>query len=84
MLVKAAGTAIPSFTSTLISDNLAAGASPVHDEEDIKGVAGTLYGGAFSHLVALNFDAYTSHGSHSGSAAADTVGATRHRVRRPC
>jgi hypothetical protein len=47
ILVKAAGTAIPSFTSTLISDNLAAGTSPVHDEEDIKGVAGTLYGGAF-------------------------------------
>ncbi len=23
--------------------------SPVHDEEDIKGVAGTLYGGAFLH-----------------------------------
>ncbi len=46
-LVKAAGTAIPSFTSTLISDNLAAGTSPVHDEEDIKGVAGTLYGGTF-------------------------------------
>ena len=46
-LFKAAGTAIPSFTSTLISDNLAAGTSPVHDEEDIKGVAGTLYGGAF-------------------------------------
>jgi hypothetical protein len=43
--VKAAGTAIPSFTSRLISDNLAAGQSPVHDEEDIKGVAGTLYGG---------------------------------------
>lgn len=42
----AAGTAIPSFTSTLISDNLAAGTSPVHDEEDIKGVAGTLYGAA--------------------------------------
>jgi len=39
----AAGTAIPSFTSSLISDNLAAGQSPIHDEEDIKGVAGTLY-----------------------------------------
>lgn len=46
-LVKAAGTAIPSFTSTLISDNLSAGKCPVHDEEDIKGVAGTLYGGDF-------------------------------------
>lgn len=46
--LKAAGTAIPSFTSRLISDNLAAGHSPVHDEEDIKGVAGTLYGGALS------------------------------------
>ncbi|KAH9039121.1 cytochrome P450 [Lactarius pseudohatsudake] len=39
----AAGTAVPSFTSRLISDNLAA---PIHDEEDIKGVAGTLYGAA--------------------------------------
>jgi hypothetical protein len=46
-LVKAAGTAIPSFTSRLISDNLSAGKGPVHDEEDIKGVAGTLYGGDF-------------------------------------
>jgi len=42
----AAGTAIPSLTSRLISDNLAAGQSPVHDEEDIKGIAGTLYGAA--------------------------------------
>lgn len=42
---KAAGTAVPSFTSRLISDNLAAGMGPIHDEEDIKGVAGTLYGG---------------------------------------
>ncbi|KAI9449001.1 cytochrome P450 [Lactarius psammicola] len=41
----AAGTAVPSFTSRLISDNLAARMGPVHDEEDIKGVAGTLYGG---------------------------------------
>ncbi|KAH9986195.1 cytochrome P450 [Russula compacta] len=40
----AAGAAIPSLTSRLISDNLAAGTSPVHDEEDIKGLAGTLYG----------------------------------------
>src|SRR5712672_2343212 len=46
MFVKAAGTAVPSLTSSLISDNLAAGKSPVHDEEDIKGVAGVLYGGA--------------------------------------
>ncbi len=43
--VKAAGTAVPSFTSRLISDNLDARKGPVHDEEDIKGVAGTLYGG---------------------------------------
>lgn len=42
----AAGTAVPSFTSRLISDNLAARMGPVHDEEDIKGVAGTLYGAA--------------------------------------
>lgn len=42
----AAGTAVPSFTSRLISDNLAAGLGPTHDEEDIKGVAGTLYGAA--------------------------------------
>ncbi|KAI0298977.1 cytochrome P450 monooxygenase [Multifurca ochricompacta] len=43
----AAGTATPSFTSRLISDNIAAGGKcPIHDEEDIKGVAGTLYGAA--------------------------------------
>ncbi|KAI9509896.1 cytochrome P450 [Russula earlei] len=42
----AAGTAIPSLTSSLISENLAAGKHPVHDEEDIKGIAGTLYGAA--------------------------------------
>ena len=86
ILVKAAGTAIPSFTSTLISDNLAAGTSPVHAEEDIKGVAGTLYGGAFFTLSdpGASLDAHTSHASLFGLAAADTVGAIRHKVRRPC
>ncbi|KAI0297971.1 cytochrome P450 [Russula brevipes] len=51
----AAGTAMPSFTSRLISDNLAAGMSPIHDEEDIKGVAGTLYGGAFTSATLAAF-----------------------------
>jgi hypothetical protein len=85
ILVKAAGTAIPSFTSRLISDNLAAGMSPIHDEEDIKGVAGTLYGGAFVLILLIRaLDAHTSHGSHFGVAAADTVCTTRHEVQRPC
>lgn len=82
ILVKAAGTAIPSFTSTLISDNLAAGTSPVHDEEDIKGVAGTLYGGAFprlsdpgSRLRRSLFTWFTLW-----IAAADTVGAIQKPV----
>ena len=85
-LVKAAGTAIPSFTSTLISDNLTAGTSPVHDEEDIKGVAGTLYGGTFPLFLirASSLDAHTSHASLFALAAADTVSAIHHRVRRPC
>lgn len=84
--VKAAGTAIPSFTSTLISDNLAAGTSPIHDEEDIKGVAGTLYGGTFSPLYDPRSQLRRSHFTcfTLGLAAADTVGAIRHRVRRPC
>ena len=62
ILVKAAGTAIPSLTSRLISDNLAAGTSPVHDEEDIKGLAGTLYGGGFPPSDIL--DLRRSHFTH--------------------
>jgi hypothetical protein len=56
----AAGTAVPSFTSRLISDNLAAVLGPIHDEEDIKGVAGTLYGGTCVDRDDLP-GAHTSH-----------------------
>ncbi|KAI0276059.1 cytochrome P450 [Russula aff. rugulosa BPL654] len=57
----AAGTAIPSFTSTLISDNLAAGTSPIHDEEDIKGVAGTSAADTTSATLAAFFLAMILH-----------------------
>jgi hypothetical protein len=65
---------------------MAAGTSPIHDEEDIKGVAGTLYGGAFPLFLirAPSLDAHTSHASLFGLAAADTVGTIHHRVCRPC
>lgn len=53
--VKAAGTATPSFTSRPISDNLAAGQPPLYDEEDIKGVAGTPYGGTLLPSTDLAF-----------------------------
>ncbi|KAI0060162.1 cytochrome P450 [Artomyces pyxidatus] len=49
----AAGTAVPSFTSGLLTENDNSNDTPVHDDEDIKGIAGVLYAAATDTTSAI-------------------------------
>ena len=50
-LFKAAGTASPSFTASLVEDYLSRDSLTREVEEDIKGAAGVLYGGTLSYCI---------------------------------